>query len=63
MVVAVRGTLSVANAFTDLTIGMQKVHIANEPLLDNLDTRVHKVSHLSWLQWNVFCLYVRAYVH
>ena len=62
VVVAVRGTLSVADAFTDLTIGMKKVHIENEPLLDNLDTRVHKVSHLSWLQWNMFCLYVCAYV-
>ena len=57
-----RGTLSVADAFTDLTIGMKKVHIENEPLLDNLDTRVHKVSHLSWLQWNMFCLHVCAYV-
>ena len=57
--VAVRGTLSVADAFTDLTIGMKKVSFTNEPLLDGLDTRVHKVS---WLWWDVLSMYVQYQV-
>ena len=43
MVVAIRGTLSVADAFTDLTIGMRKIKI-DDPCLEGLDTYVHKVS-------------------
>ena len=41
---AIRGTLSVANVFTDLSIDMVKPKEDIDPSLDGLDIYVHEVS-------------------
>ena len=43
---AIRGTLSVANVFTDLNIDMVKIEDI-DPSLNGLDTYVHEVSYIA----------------